>query len=262
MFNKSSVLALLLILVFAGCVSMPETLPTCPAPSSTVSPETVFVGGLKLGDVEAKKREATRILKSPTGFEAPMSLDNSGYVTGIFNQGQLPECAAFSQVAMLSASYWRAKHVKTEFDAHKLYVEAKKIDGSPTTDGTTLEDVMIVAMNVPVSKTGEMPDIKYETIISVDDIPFAIHKYGWAWVGLRITDAWYKPDSSGRVSGGGRTIGGHAVVVVGYDHATKVIKILNSWGSAYGNKGFIYLSYEEFDREFAYGYSQDINWSK
>jgi C1A family cysteine protease len=38
-------------------------------------------------------------------------------------------------------------------------------------------------------------------------------------------------------------IGGHAVVIVGYDDTTQLFKIRNSWGVSHGDKGHLYLPY-------------------
>lgn len=39
-------------------------------------------------------------------------------------------------------------------------------------------------------------------------------------------------------------LGGHAVVIVGYNNMTQHFKIRNSWGSAWGLKGSFYVPYE------------------
>jgi len=43
---------------------------------------------------------------------------------------------------------------------------------------------------------------------------------------------------------GERPIGGHAVVGVGYDDDKQMIKVRNSWGKDWGQKGYFYLPYE------------------
>ncbi len=45
-----------------------------------------------------------------------------------------------------------------------------------------------------------------------------------------------------------KLIGGHAVVIVGYDDKQKRVKFVNSWGSAWGDHGFGYLSYEYVEK--------------
>lgn len=42
----------------------------------------------------------------------------------------------------------------------------------------------------------------------------------------------------------GSYLGGHAVMAVGYSNINKKFKIMNSWGSDWGDKGYFYLPYE------------------
>lgn len=39
-------------------------------------------------------------------------------------------------------------------------------------------------------------------------------------------------------------IGQHAVVAVGYDDSRRCIKVLNSWGSSWGDRGYFYMPYD------------------
>jgi hypothetical protein len=47
---------------------------------------------------------------------------------------------------------------------------------------------------------------------------------------------------------------GHAMVVVGYDLRFKTFEVMNSWGSRWGDKGFINISFDAFRRFVKYGY--------
>ena len=42
---------------------------------------------------------------------------------------------------------------------------------------------------------------------------------------------------------GSTIVGGHAIVLVGYDDKTQRFKFANSWGTDWGDKGFGYLPY-------------------
>ncbi|HUL72127.1 MAG TPA: C1 family peptidase [Vicinamibacterales bacterium] len=42
---------------------------------------------------------------------------------------------------------------------------------------------------------------------------------------------------------GEKVIGGHAVLAVGYDDKTQRVKVMNSWGTAWGKKGFFTMPY-------------------
>lgn len=235
-------------------ITMPD------AKQATVAKSTQrFVAGLNLSDAAQRRLLAKNVLKAPQAFTAPATIDNSAYVSAILNQGDTPECAARSEAAVLSASYWREKNVKLEFDAPKMYRRAKFYDKN-NEPGTTLDSMLHVVTTESFIPTGEIPTITTESLLHTADLPFAIHKRGFLWVGLQITDAWMNCGSDGRIADGGKLLGGHAVVVVGYSIPCQTIKILNSWGPGWGDKGFCYLSFAEFERELGYGLVQTIEW--
>ncbi|WP_242842515.1 C1 family peptidase [Peptoclostridium acidaminophilum] len=74
--------------------------------------------------------------------------------------------------------------------------------------------------------------------------------------GVYVGDNWYNPD----IQADGTSIitkevcprAGHAITVVGYDDGIATsdgpgaFKVINSWGSEWGDQGFSYVSYEEF----------------
>jgi C1A family cysteine protease len=39
-------------------------------------------------------------------------------------------------------------------------------------------------------------------------------------------------------------LGGHAILLIGYDDKTKVFKFQNSWGVGWGDKGYGYIPYD------------------
>lgn len=41
----------------------------------------------------------------------------------------------------------------------------------------------------------------------------------------------------------GRVLGGHAMVIVGYDDEKAAFKVMNSWGKEWGNNGYFWISY-------------------
>lgn len=41
---------------------------------------------------------------------------------------------------------------------------------------------------------------------------------------------------------------GHAIVIVGYDDIRKLFEFRNSWGESWGNKGYAYMTYDQFKK--------------
>ena len=68
-------------------------------------------------------------------------------------------------------------------------------------------------------------------------------------IGMQIYSSFYRP-VGGVWAGpnGTKRLGGHAMVVVGYDDYKNggSFEILNSWGTAWGNRGYIWVKYDDF----------------
>lgn len=70
-------------------------------------------------------------------------------------------------------------------------------------------------------------------------------------IGVGYYDSMESPDSSGRVtiSKNAQIVGGHQIAVIGEDPADHGwIRIRQSWGTGFGDKGYIMLSWSDFDR--------------
>lgn len=52
----------------------------------------------------------------------------------------------------------------------------------------------------------------------------------------------------------GKALGGHALVVVGYDDHKQAFKVFNSWGSQWSDNGFGWISYRHFAKVVREGY--------
>lgn len=48
--------------------------------------------------------------------------------------------------------------------------------------------------------------------------------------------------------------GGHALVVIGYDDKRAAFQVMNSWGESWGDRGFIWIKYQDFGRFCKYAY--------
>ena len=57
------------------------------------------------------------------------------------------------------------------------------------------------------------------------------------------------------------SIGGHAMVVVGYDDIAKEFELLNSYGTDWADKGFVRIPYEVYSRRVKYGYKMVLEGS-
>jgi C1A family cysteine protease len=65
--------------------------------------------------------------------------------------------------------------------------------------------------------------------------------------GFTVFASWYdqqpRPSTISLPTSSDKAVGGHAVLCVGYDNATHLFKIRNSWGSAVGQNGYFFMPY-------------------
>jgi hypothetical protein len=213
-------------------------------------------GGLHLYPTLAQAR--ARTLKAPPGWDCPEHLDNSGYCTPLESQGNNPWCAAYSMAQLLTASYWREFHRKIDLPEGDIYAGAKRRDRI-TGDGTTLDAVM-AAVDRHDFGLGVTPTLAKERVLDAPDVLFAVHKFGLVLVGMQISKGWDKLRPDGSIGNASGTLGGHAVLVSGYDTVNGTIWGPNWWGRTWGRDGFWFMTIEQFAAQFAYGYAIRIAW--
>lgn len=214
-------------------------------------------GGLHLYPTLAFPR--ARALKVPPGWDCPEHLDNSGYCTPLESQGNNPWCAAYSMAQLLTASYWREFHRKIDLPEADIYAGAKKRDRI-TGDGTTLDAVMASADRHDFG-LGVTPTLSKERVLDATSVLFAVHKVGLVLLGMQISRGWEKLRPDGSIGTASGTLGGHAVLVSGYDLSTGKIWGPNWWGRTWGRDGFWVMTLDQFTAQFAYGYAIRITWS-
>jgi hypothetical protein len=66
-------------------------------------------------------------------------------------------------------------------------------------------------------------------------------------IGSQVTTDLYRVGSQ-KYMATGTNEGGHAMLVVGYDDAISAYKVMNSWGTSWGNAGYFWFDYAAFAR--------------
>ena len=54
-------------------------------------------------------------------------------------------------------------------------------------------------------------------------------------------------------------VGGHAMVIVGYDEVRKSFEVMNSWGSDWADNGFVWIKYADFAKYCKYGFQMVLD---
>lgn len=191
-------------------------------------------------------------------LDLPAAVDNRNYCTAIEDQGSKPWCAAYTAAAFAENVLWRKTGRIEQVEPKWVYEWAKKHDGDPTGDGTTLDCVL------DALRSREVFDPKVCKVrmvgtgwlgTSADDVKAAIHRFGCMLGGFNITEEWYELAKQGEFEITGRRkttqLGGHAVLVVGYD--SRGVWFENSWGKDWGKDGFGFIQWPAFRKQFMYG---------
>lgn len=206
------------------------------------------VGGL----ITPKDLDELPVLSTPkTTFIAPEVVDLRDYCVATQNQEDRPWCAAYAACGFASNILWRKYDVPKVYDPELHYHYAKKVDDFPNVDGTTL---VAVLQSLLYYKLFSSQHSEVKVIRTIEQVKYAIHKFGCCLVGLMVTKEWYACNSKkSTISGknGTEFLGGHAVLACGYTRDGVIIQ--NSWGSDWGSYGFALITWDEFRREFLHG---------
>lgn len=182
----------------------------------------------------------------------PEYCDCMPYCMPASNQGQTSQCAWYTATCGAEARHWRIDDVFEQLESLPGYDEAKRRDGMPGTQGTTLTAATEAAVAL-----GVLPPETHATVInSAEQVRYAIHRTGGCMLGFSINSAWKEPDGGGTVPDGVFSPwGGHAVWGCYYDPI--FIGFANSWGADWGWNGFGRMTWAQFEKQFMYGVQWD-----
>lgn len=199
-------------------------------------------------NVSAPSNTAQSVLEL-TKYKFPRIIDSRELCLPTNNQGVTPHCVGFSVAGYLEVEYWKKYHYPKQFPADDIYRSAKQLDPS-SEDGTTIEFGFLGAKKLNLFRGDIKTFEPWE-----DNIKFQLHKYGIFCGAFLITDEWYDISwFTGQIKKHRKpkTLGGHAVLVCGYNEDG--IFIQNSWGyNSWGKYGFAILPWELTKNQLAYG---------
>lgn len=190
------------------------------------------------------------------------------------NQGVLNSCASFAMVATYEIQLMNEKPRKYLEGAELYhYYNARKFVNKtfPKDKGMTIRDAckamqkydMAIEYSYPykIKKVNKKPKsviysiaklykIKdYEKLYNIKEIRKSITQNVPVICGIHLKESFMKVNKKGMYKPIGKQIGGHAVVIIGYDENNEMFKFRNSWGRKWGEKGYFKMKYEPFMKE-------------
>lgn len=213
-----------------------------------------------------------------SGSELPTRVDMSGSLPQPGNQGDQNSCVGWT-VAYALKSYqeqqeesWPLGQGGAVVDAHVFspsFIYNQINQGKDK--GAVFTDAFDVLSNVGAAPLSAMPHAAHDA-----PVPEAAKRtaaryriQGWRRVNQHDTrevkaqlnadlpvvigamiDDGFGQQRAGEVwsAGAGQSMGGHAMLVVGYDDAKQAFKVMNSWGGAWGSAGYGWIDYTHFKR--------------
>lgn len=206
-------------------------------------------------------------------------VDHSDECIPIFDQGQLGSCSANAGCAGVA-------HVlgKTDLILSRLYMyyKEREKEGTISEDsGAQMRDICKIAVagvceeeffpyvienfaDTPTSEAiADAPKHKaktYHACRTINDIKEAVDLHdALVLMGMEVFESFESEEvaKTGIMTiprAGEQNLGGHAVIIVGYDDDTQCFKVRNSWGTSWGDKGHFYMPYNYILKGLAFDF--------
>jgi hypothetical protein len=189
-------------------------------------------------------------LSAPDEITIPRYVDSRPLCLSASNQGSSPHCAGYTMAGYLEIVNWKSTGIASQVDGDAIYAEAKTIDGSPGTDGTSLTAVFEAAKSLDLIDSGAAMRV----VGTLREVQFALHRHGACLLGFDISDNWNSVGKDGWIADHNNPLrlGGHAVLACYYVEGESV-GIQNSWSADWGYKGFGRMTEKQFNDEIMYG---------
>ena len=201
------------------------------------------------------------------------SIDYTDRMSPVRDQGNEGTCVGFASVVGVREYQEQKEHGRLiELSPRYVYHHCKQIDGEPGREGTHLRVAMKVLLKQGVCREECWPYRPYQNDSPCEEAdvqarPYRIRSYarlagvfemersltanGPFLTGVQVFPSWFEDeDNGGKIplpSDDDKSVGGHAICVVGYDRGEQLFKFKNSWGKDWGEDGYGYLPYDYLD---------------
>lgn len=231
-----------------------------------------------------KDDERDKTLKAALGVEVvaqqiPKSADLRPKCPPVFNQGQLGSCSANAGCANIAMILNKPSLVLSRL---YMYYKEREKEGTVFEDsGAQMRDICKVAaqgvceekhfpyieyaFTCPPSEAAKLDAANYKAksyhaCRTLNDIKRALAFTGVpVLMGMEVfasfeSEAVAKTGVMTMPADNEENMGGHAVLIVGYNDANQCLIVRNSWGAEWGDKGYFYMPYEYITKGLAFDF--------
>jgi hypothetical protein len=174
-------------------------------------------------------------------------------VAPILNQGDTPQCVAFSAAGLKAHQDYNDPIVGKwwDFDEPRFFTA---IGGGP--NGAYIRSAMSELLKVGYPPVGQLTlagehriAAYYEVPVNVAAIKETIYQFGEVLFGSFWYNSWFKTTVGGILPAPDVRAGGHAIRCVGWDDS-KGFLLANSWGTGWGVDGYCWMPYARLSSVF------------
>lgn len=179
----------------------------------------------------------------------PFKIDNRQLCTPTEYQGDKPYCVGYSCAQLMEAVVWKYTGKLVNMDAAQIYAKAKEKDGKIGVGGTYVDLGLNCAVKIcPEKIIKDWFMVRTTRDHSPSVLKRLLHMNDLCIAGFKINENWYYVNGPEYlIQAGGPSLGGHAVLVCGYDE--KGVYIQNHWGRDWGAKGFAILPWDLYHQQ-------------
>jgi len=200
----------------------------------------------------------------------PPSFSLKEFLGPVKDQGDEGSCTAHAGTENFEFLYRKYKGESPIFSPAFLYYQERVIDGDPNDDGGSTGRSSCQAMQkFGVCLESQLPYVSgqyaipptpdqvadalayksgaYHFLSTVADIKSCIASGYCCMIGFTVYESFESIGSDGVMPVPGATeqvLGGHEVLIYGYDDSKGVLSVLNSWGEGWGDGGTFYMPYQ------------------
>lgn len=200
--------------------------------------------------------------------------NNGNFVSGVRHQGKCGSCWSFAMTAALESYVLIARRTPNR-DINLSEQVMLSCSGAGSCKGGLLNADYLKTTGLPPdsffpyngtdsSCSGAAPGWQNSAYKiggwggvtkNINSIKAALVKYGPLPTALMVYEDFmhYKGGIYSSVSG--KKIGGHAVLLVGYNDIEQYFVVKNSWGTDWGENGFFRIAYSEMNNKISFGLS-------
>jgi len=252
-----------------------------------------FGSGLNFNDAEYKTVKKKAVLTRSLYSTLPASYSLKKYAPIPKSQGQFGTCVGWStaytgMTILESISKNRTNKTTTTsntFSPGFIYKQIKSSNDSYCKFGSSIKEALTIMQKKGVCKYTDMSEVNCPSYISptiftkassykitdfakifsmfdskdykIKAVKKSLSENNPVIIGMNLPKSFYKAKGVWKpTESSSLTYGGHAMCVIGYDDSKYggSFEIMNSWGTQWGNSGFIWVKYSDFHAFVKYAY--------